>query len=169
MNKEDEDRQIRETRSLLQKAGQRNASLETVSYYDLSLLLARSLSYTFGLQRRDALRRLISLTHTPSAELKVFAAQNFSHYFKDFPDLEEDVIDSVYDICEDPDVQVNLRLVHVFCAYSTFGSLGADSGLSGHRGIVHRGQKMDQTKYRCSRAASAEWYASFSLQTRTRV
>lgn len=32
MNKEDEDRQIRETRSLLQKAGQRNASYETVSY-----------------------------------------------------------------------------------------------------------------------------------------
>lgn len=36
----------------------------------------------------------------------MFAAQNFSHYFKDFPDLEEDVIDSVYDICEDPDAQV---------------------------------------------------------------
>lgn len=30
MNKEDEDRQIRETRSLLQKAGQRNAPLDTV-------------------------------------------------------------------------------------------------------------------------------------------
>ncbi|KAF8504111.1 apoptosis inhibitory protein 5-domain-containing protein [Gautieria morchelliformis] len=57
-------------------------------------------------QRREALRRLISLTHTASRELKVFAAQNFSHYFKDFPDLEEDVIDSVYDICEDPDAQV---------------------------------------------------------------
>jgi Apoptosis inhibitory protein 5 (API5) len=62
-------------------------------------------------QRREALRRLISLTRTASRELKVFAAQNFSHYFKDFPDLEEDVIDSVYDICEDPDAQVT-RMSH---------------------------------------------------------
>ncbi|KAF8507479.1 apoptosis inhibitory protein 5-domain-containing protein [Hysterangium stoloniferum] len=88
MNKEDEDRQIRETRSLLQKAGQRNAPLDI---------------------KRDALRRLIGLTRTSSRELKVFAAQNFSHYFKDFPDLEEEVIDSVYDICEDPDSSVRIE------------------------------------------------------------
>ncbi|KAF8586722.1 API5-domain-containing protein [Ramaria rubella] len=100
MNKEDEDRQIRETRSLLQKAGQRHAPLDT---------------------RRDALRRLISLTHMPSRELKIFAAQNFSHYFKDFPDLEEDVIDSVYDICEDPESQVRIE------GYKAIVSLSAES------------------------------------------
>jgi Apoptosis inhibitory protein 5 (API5) len=105
MNKEDEDRQIRETRSLLQKAGQRNAPLDTVRTVWYSIHRSCPQFYV-ELQRRDALRRLIGLAHTPSRELKVFAAQNFSHYFKDFPDLEEDVIDSVYDICEDPDAQV---------------------------------------------------------------
>lgn len=104
MNKADEDRQIRETRSLLQKAGQRNAPLDTVSAIQhLSHVITE---FYINIKRRDALRRLINLTHMASRELKVFAAQNFSHYFKDFPELEEDVIDSVYDICEDPDSQV---------------------------------------------------------------
>ena len=47
----------------------------------------------------------------------MFAAQNFSHYFKDFPDLEEDVIDSVYDICEDPDAQVVDRSCSCGCIF----------------------------------------------------
>jgi len=100
MNKEDEDRQLRETRSLLQKAGQRSAPVET---------------------KREALRRLINLTHTPSRELKIYAAQNFSHYFKEFPDMEEDVIDSVYDICEDPDSQVRIE------GYKAIVSLSSES------------------------------------------
>ena len=41
-----------------------------------------------------------------SRELKIFAAQHLSLYFKEFPELEEEVIDSVYDICEDQDSQV---------------------------------------------------------------
>lgn len=102
MNKEDEARQIRETRSLLQKAGQRHVPLETVR---IKMMPYSSQIHSL-LQKREALRRLISLTRMNSRELKVFAAQHFSHYFKDFPDMEQEVIDCVYDICEDPESQV---------------------------------------------------------------
>ncbi|GJJ06193.1 hypothetical protein Clacol_000382 [Clathrus columnatus] len=100
MNKELEGRQIREARSLLQKAGQRNAPQEI---------------------KREALLRLIGLVHTSSPNLKVFAAQHFNQYFKDFPDLEEQVIHSVYDICEDVDSQVRIE------GYKAIVSLSVES------------------------------------------
>ncbi|KIJ39419.1 hypothetical protein M422DRAFT_781003 [Sphaerobolus stellatus SS14] len=100
MDREDEDRQIREARSLLQKAGQRNAPQDT---------------------KREALRRLMHLAHTPSRELKIFAAQHLNIYFKEFPELEEDVIDCVYDICEDQDSQVRIE------GYKAIVSLSSES------------------------------------------
>lgn len=64
--------------------------------------------------------RLIGLVHTSSTALKIFAAQHFSQYFKDFPDLEEQVIHSVYDICEDTDSQAS-RLVFFVVAFAPLG------------------------------------------------
>lgn len=59
-----------------------------------------------GAQRRDALKRLIELAHSPFANLKVIAATNLKYFIKDFPDLEDDAINAVYDLCEDPVTQV---------------------------------------------------------------
>ncbi|KAI0319003.1 apoptosis inhibitory protein 5-domain-containing protein [Amylostereum chailletii] len=56
--------------------------------------------------RRDALKRLIKLSRAPQASLKKLAADNISKFFKVFPDLEEDAINAIYDLCEDQDFKV---------------------------------------------------------------
>ena len=58
------------------------------------------------LQQKDTLKRLIELTNSPSSQLKTIAAQNIKLYIKDFPELEDDAINAVYDLCEDSDQKV---------------------------------------------------------------
>ncbi|PCH35985.1 hypothetical protein WOLCODRAFT_108007 [Wolfiporia cocos MD-104 SS10] len=58
--------------------------------------------------RREVLRRLIDLAHSPHPKLKMTAAQNLNKYIKDFPDLEDDAINAVYDLCEDPVTKVRI-------------------------------------------------------------
>ncbi|KAH9949030.1 hypothetical protein B0H21DRAFT_689040 [Amylocystis lapponica] len=60
-------------------------------------------------QRKDALRKLIELAHSPYPNLKVIAATNVRFFIKDFPDLEDDAINAVYDLCEDPVTQVRIK------------------------------------------------------------
>ncbi|KAG6837713.1 hypothetical protein H0H93_003515 [Arthromyces matolae] len=62
-----------------------------------------------GLVRQDALKRLIEITHAPHPNLKIIAAQNISFFFTDFPDLEEDAINAVYDLCEDQSSAVRVE------------------------------------------------------------
>ncbi|OCH91684.1 hypothetical protein OBBRIDRAFT_728372 [Obba rivulosa] len=59
--------------------------------------------------RKDALKRLIDLAHSPHASLKIIAATNFKHFVKDFPELEDDAINAVYDLCEDQSSQVRIK------------------------------------------------------------
>lgn len=58
------------------------------------------------MQRRDAFQELIALTHSSHPILKSYAAAHIHVFFKDFPDLEEDAINAVYDLCEDQDPKV---------------------------------------------------------------
>ncbi|KAF5337644.1 hypothetical protein D9758_013030 [Tetrapyrgos nigripes] len=60
-------------------------------------------------RRRNALRQLIEATHSSNSQLKVYAAKSIPDFFQDFPDLEEDAINSVYDLCEDLVVQVRME------------------------------------------------------------
>ncbi|TCD61380.1 hypothetical protein EIP91_008534 [Steccherinum ochraceum] len=64
-----------------------------------------------GLQRREALKRLIEVVHSPYTSLKSLAASNFRFFIKDFPDLEDDAINAVYDLCEDSVAKVKCRWV----------------------------------------------------------
>ncbi|THH14906.1 hypothetical protein EW146_g5494 [Bondarzewia mesenterica] len=57
-------------------------------------------------QRRDALQRLIATARSPHSSLKTLAASNITKFFKHFPDLDEDAINAIYDLCEDQDSQV---------------------------------------------------------------
>ncbi|KAA1471859.1 hypothetical protein DENSPDRAFT_837964 [Dentipellis sp. KUC8613] len=59
-------------------------------------------------QRREALKRLIDLSRSPHAHLKKFAASNITKFFKDFPDMDEDAINAIYDLCEDQDSKVRI-------------------------------------------------------------
>ena len=54
-----------------------------------------------NLQQRRALVRLLELSHSENTDGKKFAAANFKHYIALFPDLEDDVINAIYDLCED--------------------------------------------------------------------
>ncbi|KAJ6594591.1 hypothetical protein B0H19DRAFT_1096158 [Mycena capillaripes] len=54
-----------------------------------------------GVLRRKALNKLIDLTHTQNASLKILAAKNIPGLLNDFPDQEEAAINAVYDLCED--------------------------------------------------------------------
>ncbi|KAH7097562.1 apoptosis inhibitory protein 5-domain-containing protein [Auriculariales sp. MPI-PUGE-AT-0066] len=58
--------------------------------------------------RRDILKRMISLTRSPYAPVKRFVAENLRSFFKDFPALQDEVIDCVYDLCEDANQDVRV-------------------------------------------------------------
>ncbi|KAI0267058.1 apoptosis inhibitory protein 5-domain-containing protein [Gloeopeniophorella convolvens] len=59
--------------------------------------------------RRDGLRHAIGLSHSPHASLKHLAARNIAKFFKAFPDLEEDAINAIYDLCEDQDSSIRIE------------------------------------------------------------
>ena len=40
--------------------------------------------------------------------MKTVAAQNIKYFIKDFPELEDDAINAVYDLCEDQDQKVHI-------------------------------------------------------------
>jgi Apoptosis inhibitory protein 5 (API5) len=61
---------------------------------------------TFCVQRKHALVHAIKLAHSPHTSLKRLAAMNIARFFKAFPDLEEDAINAIYDLCEDQDPNV---------------------------------------------------------------
>jgi hypothetical protein len=58
------------------------------------------------MQQKDTLKRLIEIVHSPHSSLKTIAAQNIKVFIKDFPELEDDAINAVYDLCEDQDQKV---------------------------------------------------------------
>lgn len=58
------------------------------------------------MQRKHALVHAIKLAHSPHTSLKRLAAMNIAKFFKAFPDLEEDAINAIYDLCEDQDPNV---------------------------------------------------------------
>ncbi|KAG6900547.1 hypothetical protein C0993_009124 [Termitomyces sp. T159_Od127] len=62
-----------------------------------------------GSLRRNTLKRLIDLTHSPHPNLKILAAQNIGAFFTDFPELEEEAINAVYDLCEDQTPSVRIE------------------------------------------------------------
>ncbi|KAI0633478.1 hypothetical protein C8Q77DRAFT_1057679 [Trametes polyzona] len=59
--------------------------------------------------RKDTLRRLIDLAHSPHSSLKVIAATNLKLFIRDFPELEDEAINAVYDLCEDPVSSVRIK------------------------------------------------------------
>lgn len=65
----------------------------------------RASSHTTA-QRRDALVHAIHLSRSPHVSLKRLAAANIVKYLNAFPDLEEEAINAIYDLCEDQDQNV---------------------------------------------------------------
>jgi Apoptosis inhibitory protein 5 (API5) len=118
----------------------KNRDKDTVSYPKASNFLLTSAS-SFQQQRR-ALVRLLELSHSENAESKKFAAAQFKHYITLFPDLEDAVINAIYDLCEDQVslVRVIQRYFGHVCANTTavvlFWNEGTDSGIPGYSGSL---------------------------------
>jgi len=70
-------------------------------------------------QRREALKKLIVSSHSGSPTLKILAAWNIPSLFNDFPELEEEAINAIYDLCEDQSPQV-AYVLHVPKLLTTF-------------------------------------------------
>jgi hypothetical protein len=58
------------------------------------------------MKRRTAFERILELAHSDNSALKRLATQKIKDYFVDFPDLKERAINTIYDLCEDPDQNV---------------------------------------------------------------
>lgn len=60
--------------------------------------------------RKEAFRELINLAHSSdsSGHSKSYAARQIPNFFNDFPEMEEEAIDAVYDLCEDHDSRVRM-------------------------------------------------------------
>jgi hypothetical protein len=52
--------------------------------------------------------QLIHLAHSPHTNIKSIVSEGIPKYIKYFPDLEDDAINAVYDLCEDPEQQVRI-------------------------------------------------------------
>ena len=61
------------------------------------------------------------------------AAVNIAKFFKAFPDLEEDAINAVYDLCEDQDPNVRSCFVSVTTDSS---AIDTNRGIQGYRSDV---------------------------------
>ncbi|KAK1232359.1 hypothetical protein PQX77_004523 [Marasmius sp. AFHP31] len=70
---------------------------------------ARSSPDKTGTTRKNALRQIIDATRSSYPQVKIFAARNMAELFPHFPDLEEEAVNAIYDLCEDPDSQVRIE------------------------------------------------------------
>ncbi|THH02961.1 hypothetical protein EW145_g6651 [Phellinidium pouzarii] len=58
--------------------------------------------------RREAFRRLLSLAQVKNAAHKKMVTEKVKDYFVDFPDLQDEAINAVYDMCEDQDQTIRI-------------------------------------------------------------
>jgi hypothetical protein len=56
------------------------------------------------------LERLIELAGSSDFNAKQFSSQNIPEFFATSPDLEENALNAVYDLCEDPSADVSKSL-----------------------------------------------------------
>ncbi|KAK7692179.1 hypothetical protein QCA50_003802 [Cerrena zonata] len=68
--------------------------------------------------RKDTLKKLIDLAHSQHPSVKLTVAEKIPAYLKDFPELEDEAINAVYDLCEDPDPTVRIRGYRTISAVS---------------------------------------------------
>ena len=61
-------------------------------------------------QRREALKCLILTAQTTDPTLKKVVTEKVKDFFVDFPDLQDEAINAIYDLCEDQDQSVRISV-----------------------------------------------------------
>ncbi|KDQ18287.1 hypothetical protein BOTBODRAFT_52361 [Botryobasidium botryosum FD-172 SS1] len=75
----------------------------------LNDIYSRSLHQPRGqAARRQALIKIIQLTRSPFPSVKKESSQVLGTFFEEFPDIQDQVVDAVYDLCEDSNPEVRL-------------------------------------------------------------
>ena len=73
-----------------------------------------------SIQYRDRgdLLRLLDYAQSGSIERKRRAAEDLPRYIQRVPDMQDDVVNTVYDLCEDPSAEVSIAtpVCHVYAA-----------------------------------------------------
>ncbi|KAH6913837.1 hypothetical protein BKA70DRAFT_1259612 [Coprinopsis sp. MPI-PUGE-AT-0042] len=82
---------------------------ESESMVQEALMGAKQRSDSKTILRRRQVERCLQQSHSPTPEDKIQAARSIHLYFTDFSDLEEQVIDAIYDLCEDQSLSVRLE------------------------------------------------------------
>ena len=100
-------------------------------------------------QRRDTLKRLIDLAHSSHPSLKIIAATNLKLFIRDFPDLEDDAINAVYDLCEDPVAGVRFSGLAAVVLHLNHILSGSHHRLCSYRRRFSGAEQMDQKKRGC--------------------
>lgn len=105
------------------------------------------------------MKRLIDLTHSPYPSLKIIAAEHMQYYIKDFPELEDEAINAVYDLCEDQVSQVSPVFLVVLSSVNMnmYTIEGPNQRLCCHRQRIQGTAKMGQTKRRCIGPIASKW------------
>ena len=97
--------------------------------------------------------------HSPYTNLKILAANNFKSFIKDFPELEDDAINAVYDLCEDSVAKVTSHLVSFTDENVTdFSGVGANRRVPRYCFGVEGAEEVGEAECGCSRAATSKWY-----------
>ncbi|KAH8116616.1 hypothetical protein DFH11DRAFT_1221980 [Phellopilus nigrolimitatus] len=61
-----------------------------------------------GPLRKEAFKRLLGFAHAEDALHKKLVTEKVKEYFVDFPDLQDEAINAVYDLCEDQDQEIRI-------------------------------------------------------------
>lgn len=79
-------------------------------FFCLAYLLHQPASklWLFRLQRKEAFRRLLNLAQEPDSFSKKLVTEKVKDFFVDFPELQDEAINIVYDMCEDQDQEVRI-------------------------------------------------------------
>lgn len=64
------------------------------------------IALTLDKQKRRALLQLLTFTRSDFASVKRESATSLGPFFDGLPDMQEQVVDAVYDLCEDTDPEV---------------------------------------------------------------
>ncbi|KAI5117854.1 hypothetical protein M0805_007697 [Coniferiporia weirii] len=72
-----------------------------------------------GPVRREAFKRLLSLAQVQNSAHKKFVTEKVKDYFVDFPDLQDEAINAVYDMCEDQDQTIRIAGYGAITSVST--------------------------------------------------
>ena len=90
------------------------------------------------------MKKLIDLSHSQYSAVKLTVADKIPSYLKDFPDIEDEAINAVYDLCEDSDPNVRMFFVRVLLLLLNMSKLGSNTWVPYHQCRIQGANQMGE-------------------------